>query len=350
MVSTRRLPLTEFLSRLPGALLVDVRSPGEFVQGHLPGAVSIPLFTDEERKVVGTAYKRESREAAIKIGLDYFGPKMRPIVEDVEQRLNALTPSGGSRPPVLLYCWRGGMRSGAIAWLLQLYGFDVTVLAGGYKAFRTYVVQTFALPFQFHVLGGYTGSGKTELLQRLREGGQTVIDLEAIAGHKGSAFGNIGLPPQPNQEAFENDLALALRAVHDKDPVWIEDESQRIGRLNLPHTLWNTIRRSPVFFLDIPFDQRLQHITEEYGALDRTSLGEATVRITKRLGGLQTKEALRHLDEGNLHACFSILLAYYDKHYGKALENREGWEALVTRIASDRVSRDNITLLTPLLQ
>jgi tRNA 2-selenouridine synthase len=346
-VSTRRLSISEFLARLPGALLIDVRSPGEYVHGHLPGAVSIPLFTDEERKIVGTAYKRESREAAIKIGLDSFGPKMRPIVEEVETRLRDLTPADGSRPGVLLYCWRGGMRSGAIAWLLQLYGFDVTVLAGGYKAFRNYVLQTFAIPFAFRVLGGYTGSGKTEALHALREAGHTVIDLEGIAVHKGSAFGNIGMPGQPTQEAFENELALALRAVQHQDPIWIEDESQRIGRLNLPHMLWNTLRASPVSFLDIPFEQRLLHITEEYGALDRTALAEAIGRITKRLGGLQTKEALRHLDEGNLSACFAILLAYYDKHYGKALENRDGWEALVTRIPSDHVGPDNITLLTP---
>ena len=375
-MSTRRLPIQEFLSQTAEAILIDVRSPAEYAQGHIPGAVNVPLFTNEERKVVGTAYKQESREKAIKIGLDYFGPKMRSIVEEVERLCDlrntkydrdlALdkpqTPN--AKPPVLLYCWRGGMRSGAIAWLLQLYGFNETVLAGGYKAFRNHVLKTFEQSFSFKVIGGYTGSGKTELLQALKTKGETTIDLEAVAHHKGSAFGNIGMPKQPTQEMFENQLAMVLKQAagdacspftcHPEldeghhSPIWIEDESQRIGQLNIPSALWKTIRRSPVCFLQIPFDERLKHIVEEYGAMDKTALGEAIQRISKRLGGLQTKEALRHLEEGTITDCFSILLTYYDKHYLKGLHNRDGLETLLTTITCETVTPANAGLLTPI--
>ncbi|MCW3075006.1 MAG: mnmH [Flaviaesturariibacter sp.] len=353
--------------------MIDVRSPAEFAQGHIPGAVNIPLFTNEERKVVGTAYKQESRGKAIKIGLDYFGPKMRSIVEEVEALVSSeqLAVSNtehcsanrqlSAANSVFLYCWRGGMRSGAIAWLLQLYGFPVTVLAGGYKAFRAHVLNTFEQPFSFKVVGGYTGSGKTELLPALQEQGEAIIDLEALAHHKGSAFGNIGMPKQPTQEMFENKLSLELLAVSRKqehiDPdspfrgtggIWIEDESQRIGQLNIPSALWKTLRSSPVYFLDIPFDERLKHIVEEYGAMDKTALSEAIQRISKRLGGLQTKEALRHLEEGALSDSFSILLCYYDKHYLKGLHNREGLQTLLTTIPCETVTPANAGLLTPI--
>lgn len=372
-MSTRRLPIQDFLSQLADAIVIDVRSPAEYAQGHIPGAVNLPLFTNEERKVVGTAYKQESREKAIKIGLDYFGPKMRGIVEQVEGMCEVRNTKYDSdfgsdkpqtpnpKPQILLYCWRGGMRSGAIAWLLQLYGFDVAVLAGGYKAFRTHVLKTFGQPFPFKVIGGYTGSGKTELLQSLKTKDEAIIDLEAIARHKGSAFGNIGMPKQPTQEMFENQLSLELLAVSSKQEhsglsssfkgtggIWIEDESQRIGQLNIPSALWKTVRQSPVYFLQIPFDERLKHIVEEYGAMEKCALGEAIRRISKRLGGLQTKEALRHLEEGAITNCFSILLSYYDKHYLKGLHNREGLDTLLTTIACETVTPANAGLLIPL--
>ncbi|MDB5197190.1 MAG: mnmH [Flaviaesturariibacter sp.] len=339
-------------------VVIDVRSPGEYKHGHLPGSVSLPLFTDEERKVVGTAYKQESREKAIKTGLDYFGPKMRPMVETVEALLEER--SLDKNTPLCLYCWRGGMRSGAVAWLLQLYGFKIKVLAGGYKAFRNHVLQTFEKDFSFKVLGGYTGSGKTEILHALREKGEIVIDLEALANHKGSAFGNIGMPEQPTQEMFENQLALELhklRTDSDEDssgarpnsylsPIWIEDESQRIGLLNIPHPLWKRLRQSPVHFLDAPFEERLRHIVAEYGTLDKVRLAEAISRITKRLGGLQTKQALQYLEEEAVTECFSILLSYYDKHYQKALQNRENLDNLLIRIPCETTGASNIHLLT----
>ena len=327
----------------------------------------MPLFTDEERKVVGTAYKQQSREQAIKEGLDFFGPKMRRMVEEVERiadcspdsyREQIADSEGKSQEDqskidnrqseIFVYCWRGGMRSGAVAWLLDLYGFKVNVLSGGYKAYRNHVLQTLAKPWNLKILGGYTGSGKTETLHALAQRGKAVIDLEALAAHKGSAFGNIGMPPQPTQELFENRLVEELERHGLERTIWLEDESQRIGGVNIPGPLWETMRRSEVVFLDIPFDERLAHIVEEYGGLDPVRLSDAIGRISKRLGGLETKNALESLAAGNVRDCFSVLLKYYDKRYGKGLLNRENLPSLLTKIDCRGVdAHQNASLLTP---
>lgn len=376
----RRVQIDAFLEGVRGALLLDVRSPGEYHHAHIPGAVNLPLFTDEERKVVGTAYKQASREAAIKIGLDYFGPKMRRMVEEVEKNIEQMkkeqmkeevtaennqhqTPN--TKPSIFLYCWRGGMRSGAVAWLLNLYGFNVTVLAGGYKAFRNWVIKTNSHSYPLQLIGGYTGSGKTALLKELEKKGETIINLEELAKHKGSAFGNIGLPQQPSQEMFENLLSFELKKVSGEWPmvnkdsigdsltthhspltIWVEDESQRIGVINIPQSLWQNMRRSPVYFLDIPFEKRLQNLVTEYGNLDKEKMVSAIQRISKRLGPLETKNAILLLQEGNIMECFSILLHYYDKHYTKGLHNRQGLSSLLTKIPCEKVAVENAAFLS----
>jgi tRNA 2-selenouridine synthase len=341
-VNYSRLHIDEFLQHT--GLLLDVRSPSEYNHAHIPGALNLPLFTDEERKIVGTTYKQQSREDAIKIGLDFFGPKMRKMVEEVEQIIKERNIERQTSN-IKLYCWRGGMRSAAVAWLLSLYGFKVSVLIGGYKSFRHLVLQTFEQPFSLKILGGFTGSGKTELLQHMSEAGNAVINLEEIASHKGSAFGSIGMPKQPTQEMFENLLGQALLALAGKTEIWTEDESQRIGTVNIPNGLWNTMRQSPVYFLDIPFDERLKHLVSEYGTCDKQILADAIDRISKRLGGLETKNALEHLEQNRVEECFSILLKYYDKNYLKGLHNRENLDQLLTKITCEKVSTSNADLL-----
>ncbi len=272
-------------------IIIDVRSPAEYDHAHIPGAYSLPLFTDEERKVIGTAYKQQSREKAIKYGLDFFGPRMKEMVETAEniiKKEKAGIPD--QQTEVFIHCWRGGMRSHAVAWLLDLYGLKVFLLGGGYKSYRKWVLLQFESDYNFKIIGGYTGSGKTPVLHQLLLNEQAVIDLEGLANHKGSAFGAINQPLQPSQEMFENLLATELfKKNHGyQNFIWLEDESQRIGALNIPISLWETIRSKPVYFIDIPFEQRLKYIIEEYGMHEKEDLINAIIRIHKRLGPVDT--------------------------------------------------------------
>lgn len=364
-----KIHIDRFLELAKTCLLIDVRSPSEYKHAHIPGAINLALFTDDERKTVGTCYKQQSRNSAIKVALNYFGPKMTNMVEEIEElvanrSMHSLSGVTNQDSRIIcIYCWRGGMRSSAVAWLMDLYGFKVYVLTGGYKNFRHFVLNTFKLPFSFNILGGYTGSGKTELLKTLKKSGASVIDLEEIACHKGSAFGNIGMPEQPGQEMFENLLAEELQKLFDDSHVlstgsatpnqqpptatsiWVEDESQRIGLVNLPNDLWNTMRRSPVFFINIHFEERLKHLVQEYGMLDQQKLIAAIGRIKERLGGLNTKNAIEFLIDGNVTESFRILLSYYDKHYLKALHNRKDVNSLLHLIDCDLVTTENVDKL-----
>ena len=310
-------------SSLRSSITIDVRSPAEFEHAHIPHALNLPLFDNEQRALIGTTYKKQSREAAIKVGLPLFGAKMLPMIETVEawikdrQKENDLT-----KPTIYVHCWRGGMRSAAVAWLLDLYGYKVIQLTGGYKAYRNWVLAQFTIPYSLKVLGGYTGSGKTEILHALQNKNYPVIDLEGLAHHKGSAFGAIGQLPQPSQEMFENLLAEKLLEVNKKQKsIWIEDESQRIGTVLIPTPLFHLMRNSTCYFMTIPFEQRLNFIVEGYGSFDQKSLIEATMRIQKRLGGLETKTAVDFITAGALKEAFSILLKYYDKWYEKNAKN-----------------------------
>lgn len=352
----QKLTIQDFIQLAQHNLVFDVRSPGEYTHAHIPGAHSLPLFTDDERAVVGTAYKQQSRQKAIKAGLDYFGPKMREMVETVEKMLDVRSTMYDNKTSdadsvhrttniVLIHCWRGGMRSAGVAWLLDLYGFKVYTLVGGYKAYRKWVREQFEKEYHFKIIGGHTGSGKTLVLHQLAQQQQPIIDLEALANHKGSAFGALG--QQPTQEMFENELAeelfvkncsLTAEATSQKNNeqrttgIYLEDESQRIGNLQIPMPLWYTMRKSPVYFLDIPFEERLHYITEEYSKTTKEKLVNAIIRIQKRLGGLETKNAINHLLEDNYKESFRILLRYYDKWYQKGLYNRENAESLLNKI------------------
>lgn len=349
----QKIHTEEFLTLAKSFPVLDVRSPGEYKHAHIPAAISFPLFSDDERKIVGTAYKQESREQAIKIGLDFFGVKMRKMVEEVERlfavssKLSANTElKTQNSKTVLVHCWRGGMRSAGVAWLLDLYGYKVYTLIGGYKVFRKWVLEQFEKQYPFQVLGGYTGSGKTYVLEALLKKKECVVNLEKLANHKGSAFGNIGMPQQPSPELFENCLAVELFFLAQlQKPIWVEDESQRIGDINIPIQLWKQIRQKPLFFLDIPFEERLKHIVAEYGKLEKEKLVNSIIRIKKRLGGLETKEAINGLLEDRVEDSFRILLTYYDKGYLKAMHNREGLEALLQKIPCKTVHESNMNYL-----
>ena len=354
-----RINIEDFLVLGKEHPVLDVRSPGEYGHAHIPGAISLPLFSNEERKVVGTAFKQESKEKAVKLGLDFFGVKMVKIVEEVEalckvRDKNYEVPSEDKLGAldsniVLVHCWRGGMRSAGVAWLLDLYGFKVFTLVGGYKVYRKWVLQQFEKRYSFNILGGYTGSGKTEILQALHKKNELVIDLEKLASHKGSAFGRLGQPIQPSQEMFENLLATALKNTEERKEkqvdsysktscIWLEDESQRIGEVNIPNSLFSQMRDKPIYFLDIPFKERLNFIATHYGKFDKIELVNSIIRIKKRLGGLETKTAINFLIEDNIKDGFAVLLTYYDKSYDKSLQIRTNLTSLLTKVTCLQVN------------
>ena len=310
-----RHPITDFLSTAAGPIL-DVRAPAEYAQGHIPGALSLPLFTDEERARIGTTYKQVNPDKAVLLGLDFFGPKMRRMVEEARR----LAPG----QEVRLHCWRGGMRSGAVQWLLELGGLHVNLLDKGYKDYRHWALAEMARPRQLRVLGGSTGSGKTAVLHALAAQGEPVLDLEKLANHQGSSFGSLGQQPQPTQEQFENDLAAALAALPDDRPIWVEDESRTIGGLGIPNDFFAQMQAAPLLVLNVPREARVRYLAADYGRHDAGALASAVLRLRKRLGGLVTKEALGAIAENDMPRMVELVLAYYDKTYGYGLEGRKG--------------------------
>ncbi|MBK6389270.1 MAG: tRNA 2-selenouridine(34) synthase MnmH [Saprospiraceae bacterium] len=294
--------------------ILDVRSPSEYAHGHVPGAHSIPLFDDEGRALVGTTYKQAGKSEALIQGLELAGPKLADIVKAAL----AIAPL----KKVRLHCWRGGMRSGSVAWLLHTMGFEqVLTLTGGYKVYRNWVLAQFEKKYELYILGGRTGSAKTDVLKQLAAHQLPVIDLEGLAHHKGSAFGWIGEQAQPTQEQFENNLAQNLHPQASAS-IWMEDESERIGMVRIPNTVYEQIRSAPVFFLDIPITVRIPHLVKTYSHFGDEKLETSILRISKRLGGLNTKLALDALKIKDYTEVARITLGYYDKYYEAGVGRR----------------------------
>jgi tRNA 2-selenouridine synthase len=314
MSQQQYISIVEFVNEHTNALVLDVRSPAEYERAHLPTAKNIPLFTNHERAAIGTYYKQQGRQQAIKEALPIFGAKLLPIVTQVEDWLQQ-----NNTEKIIIYCWRGGMRSAAVAWLLQLYGFKVMLINGGYKSYRQWCLQVLETPVKLKVLGGNTGTNKTGLLQYINEKEFAVIDIEQLANHKGSVYGNMG--PQPTQENFENQMAWQLHKYQGR-VVWVEDESKRLGTCVLPNNFWETLRTSSVYFLDVPFTERLQFILKQYAYLNNESLADLALKIKKRLGGLVYKQIVEFTQNQNREAAISLLLQYYDKQYSKGLLQR----------------------------
>jgi len=306
------LAIADFLAA-PDVLL-DVRSPSEYAQGHIPGAISFPLFSDEERAQVGTCYKQEGRDVAVELGFAIAGPKFVHFITEAKE----LAPNRQVR----LHCWRGGMRSEAVAWVLEMAGFKVTLLIGGYKAFRRWVLECFCQRRPILIVGGMTGTGKTAVLHALVGLGEQVLDLEAIANHRGSSYGSLGLPSQPSNEQFENEVALRWAMFAPDKPVWIEAESKRIGLCRIPEALFQQMEQAPVLELLRSRQERLSILLDIYGTIAIEELVIATERIRKRLGGLRTQEAIALLHDQKLKEAFDLILEYYDKTYTYDLERR----------------------------
>lgn len=311
-------PITaaDYFAQAGQRVLLDVRSPGEYTAGHLPGAVSLPLFSDAERAEVGTLYKQESPDAALLRGLDIAGGKMRQLVESAREA----APEGR----VTVYCWRGGQRSASVGWLLERAGMKVQQLIGGYKSYRTYVRNWLAEDrHQLTVLSGPTGSGKTAILRALSAVGAHTLDLEGLARHKGSSFGALGEAPQPSTEEFENLLFAALRKIPSEVRVWVEDESRMIGTVCQPQPFYQRLTSAPVVLLEQPLEWRIENLVRDYADFPLEELREAFARIKKKLGGQHLNTALEALDREDYAAAARIALGYYDKAYAHYAERRQ---------------------------
>ncbi|MGC9152009.1 MAG: tRNA 2-selenouridine(34) synthase MnmH [Microbacter sp.] len=304
------LPIDEFLKITCKLPVVDVRTPAEFIKGHMPHAVNLSLFSDEERAVVGTLYHQQGKQAAVLQGLTFVSPNMKALTEEA-------LALGSSQLGV--YCWRGGMRSQSMAWLFETVDLQCFVCDGGYKAFRRHVLAQFEKPLQIKVLAGATGSGKTEILRELAALGEQVIDLETLAHHRGSAFGALGQPAQGTTEDFENRLFEMISVLDPSRPVWVEDESMMIGRVQLPYPFFVQMHQAEAFYIQTTFDDRVERLVNEYAHFPTEQLIASIQLLERRLGGNHCRDAVNACLSNDFHTAIAIVLQYYDKAYAKAL-------------------------------
>jgi tRNA 2-selenouridine synthase len=309
------LTLDQFLDQRKQLPVIDVRSEGEYGEGHIRGALNIPILNNEERKAVGTDYKQKGQNAAIKTGFQLVGPRLKGIVEEAEKVAN-----GGN---ILVHCWRGGMRSSNFCQFVGMAGIKALSLDGGYKVYRQRALELFAEPFQIVILGGLTGSGKSEVLRGLRDAGEQIIDLEALANHKGSVFGGLMQPSQPTTEQFQNELFEELLLLDKTKRIWVEDESIAVGKIFLPDAFWKKMTSSPVVEMSVPQDVRIQRLVNEYGPADPDAFLAAMSKVERKMGGQHFKAAKEMLMAGDMRGTIEMLLNhYYDRAYGAGLKNK----------------------------
>jgi tRNA 2-selenouridine synthase len=309
------ITIDEFFKLRAALPVVDVRSEGEFEEGHIKHAINIPLLNNAERVVVGTDYKQKGQAEAIKSGLRLVGPRLLEIIVEAEKV--------ASHNEMIVHCWRGGMRSTNFCQFVGMSGMKTHQLKGGYKSYRHAALESFKKPFQFIVIGGCTGSGKSEILWALSRQGEQVIDLEKLASHKGSSFGGLMQPPQPTTEQFQNNLFEEILQLDLNKPIWIEDESIAIGKIFLPNDFWVTMGSSPVVEIALDKTHRINRLVKEYGKSNKEEFLKGMERITKKLGGQHFKTAKEKLLQGDMAATIEILLTYYDKAYLNALEKKK---------------------------
>ncbi|HNT49271.1 MAG TPA: tRNA 2-selenouridine(34) synthase MnmH [Cyclobacteriaceae bacterium] len=305
----------EFLALRKNLPVVDVRSEGEYQSGHIQNAINIPLLNNQERVLVGTDYKQKGQLEAIKTGFRLVGPRLLDIITEAERVT--------SSKEMLVHCWRGGMRSNNFCQFVGMAGIKTHSLKGGYKTYRQKALESFAQPLNLILLTGCTGSGKSEILRALKARGQQVIDLEALANHKGSAFGGLFMNPQPTTEQFQNNLFEEILQLDPQQPIWVEDESIAIGHIFLPRDFWLQMNSSSLVQVLVDKDVRVKRLVEEYGKADKDEFLAIMSKIVKRLGGQHFNTAKQKLLEDDMSAVMEVLLTYYDKAYLHSIEKRK---------------------------
>lgn len=298
--------------RLDNPLYIDVRSPAEYEEDHIPGAVNLPIFDNEERREIGTLYKMVSREDAVKRGSEIGGRRIGSIIDSIMAHRDR---------EIVIYCARGGMRSGSVASLVNALGVKTWRIRDGYRAYRSFVtgyLESVTIRPQLFVLQGLTGAGKTEILGFIKNS----IDLEGMAGHRSSLFGGIGLK-QNSQKSFETRLASRLRELDESGYAVIEGESKKIGNLHIPENIFRQMRSAPVIYIDTPLERRVAIIKSEYARFnDHERILEIVLSLTKRLGQEKTSELSELYKNGRINEFIEILLVdYYDRLYRHTLDH-----------------------------
>ncbi len=314
MELVREISVEEALKK--GYRFIDTRTAEEFSEFHIPGAYNVPLFTSEERKEVSKVYYERGEKEARLYALELVGPKLYLIVRKVKE----IKEKEGK---VVVYCWRGGLRSLAVAAICTLAGVNVPRLIGGYRAFRQYIMERMAEILKnkkLVVLYGPTGCGKTRIIRILREKGYPVIDLEELAGHRGSVFGGIGLQ-QPSQKMFDALLWQELERLKDSPCILVEGESRKIGKLFIPEPFWEAMQKGEKIYIELPLKERVCISMEDYGVdkFPPEVYLEALSRIKKILGDEKYREIKKFIEERKYpEAVSELMVNYYDKLYARS--------------------------------
>jgi tRNA 2-selenouridine synthase len=322
------LSVDDYLLERDRYCLVDVRSPGEYGDAHIPGGVNIPLFNDEERALVGTTYWKEGTDRAKLVGLSLVAPRLPQMLEQI------LAIAAGRE--ILLYCWRGGMRSRSVFSLMEALGYPVRQLVGGYKAFRRQVVKFLTqgeIRQRVFVLNGLTGVGKTLILKELHKLNAPVLDLEGMANHRGSAFGAVGLGSASSQKDFEARLFLDLHKLQDASYLMVEGEGKKIGPVILPDFLFQAMNQGHHILLEASLNERVKRITEEYSALGENNteaLATAALLLQRKLGREKCKTLAEQIRQGDISQAARILCTdYYDLFYRDSRQSKGEYLAVV---------------------
>jgi len=323
----KEINIKTFLEKSNDIPLLDVRTPDEFKQGHITGAINFPLFDNNERAIIGRTYKEHGPNAAILKGFEFCAGRAGDFIKSGQAIARDKS--------LLLHCWRGGIRSASLAWLFETTGIKSLVLRGGYKAYRRFAIKYLERPFKLIVLGGMTGSGKTEILNNLKSLGFKVLELETLAHHKGSAFGALGEMAQNSNEQFENDIFSFLYRCNPEEPVWVEDESRNIGKNLIPSSIFTQILNSPLICIETNTETRISRLVKDYSEFPVDSLAFSISKISKRLGGLNTKSALNYLEQGDFRKVAGVMLDYYDRTYSYSLKERNPGKVHNVKISSD---------------
>ena len=327
--------------------LVDVRSPGEYYKGNMPNSINIPLFDNEERSEIGTIYKNHGKEKAVIKGLEFFSKKVENILKNLFEAINFYKSDNYNskleEPILKIYCSRGGMRSQSISWLLEKFNLKNITLKGGYKSYRKWTLDSFNINWEIVVIGGKTGTGKTKLLKLLDKNNYQIIDLEALACHRGSTFGGLGMVKQPSNEQFENLIAEKLKEFKKDNKILVEAESANIGKCKIPHQLFSQMKKAERIEIIKSDKNRLEELVKTYSIYEVDDLKDAVIRINKRLGPQRTKIAIDSINNKDWETVCKSVLSYYDKCYEHEKIGKKNIKVVdMTNIYDDQITMELI--------